>query len=97
LVFPASSVGRDSNAKQGEFLAEQRRDDIVPNGYGYAIGGLYRAAHGSQRMNQSHTGPSHAAMVAVAERVFPVLSKAWHQNAGAPSLSPVAAGNQVLA
>ena len=35
--------------------------------------------------------------VAVAERVFPVLWKAWYRNAGATSLSPVAAGNQVLA
>jgi hypothetical protein len=32
--------------------------------------------------------------VAVAERVFPVLWKAWYRNAGATSLSPVAAGNQ---
>src|ERR1700682_1674543 len=34
--------------------------------------------------------------VAVAERVFPVLWKAWYRNAGATSLSPVGAGNQVL-
>src|ERR1700737_3068491 len=34
--------------------------------------------------------------VAVAERVFPVLWKAWYRNAGATSLSPVAAGNQGL-
>jgi hypothetical protein len=35
--------------------------------------------------------------VAVAERVFPVLWRAWYRNAGATALSPVAAGNQVLA
>src|SRR5438445_8033637 len=35
--------------------------------------------------------------VAVAERVFPVLWRAWYRNAGATPLSPVAAGNQVLA
>jgi ABC transporter substrate binding protein len=35
--------------------------------------------------------------VAVAERVFPVLWRAWYRNAGAPPLSPVAAGKQVLA
>jgi hypothetical protein len=33
---------------------------------------------------------------AVAERVFPVLYKAWYRNVCATSLSPVAAGNQVL-
>src|SRR6202022_1049715 len=37
-----SSVGGDFGARQGEFFAEQRRDDIVPNRYGDAIGGLYR-------------------------------------------------------
>jgi hypothetical protein len=35
--------------------------------------------------------------VAVAERVFPVLWRTWYRNAGATPLSPVAAGNQVLA
>src|SRR5260370_42158404 len=34
--------------------------------------------------------------VAVAERVFPVLWKAWYRTASATSLSPVAAGNQGL-
>ena len=34
--------------------------------------------------------------VAVAERVFPVLYKAWYQNAGTALLWPVGAGNQVL-
>jgi hypothetical protein len=34
--------------------------------------------------------------VAVAERVFLVLYKAWYPDAGATPLSPVAAGNQVL-
>jgi hypothetical protein len=35
--------------------------------------------------------------VAVAERVFPVLWRAWYRNAGVTPLSPVAAGNQVPA
>ena len=35
--------------------------------------------------------------VAVAERVVPVLWKAWHRNADATLLSSVAEGNQVLA
>jgi hypothetical protein len=38
----SSSVGGDFGAKQGEFFAEQRRDDIVPKRYGDAVGGLYR-------------------------------------------------------
>ena len=45
-----------------------------------------------------HTGTlPRSCGVAVAERVFPVLQRAWYRNARATSLSPVAAGNQVLA
>src|SRR6202043_4112007 len=44
-----------------------------------------------------HTGTlPRSTGVAVAERVFPVLWKAWYRNAGATSLSPVAAENQGL-
>jgi hypothetical protein len=35
----SSGVDDDFGAKQGEFFAGQRRDDIVPNRYGDAIGG----------------------------------------------------------
>jgi hypothetical protein len=46
----------------------------------------------------SHTGTlPRSSAVAVAERGFPRLIEAWYRNAGATSLSPVAAGNQVLA
>jgi len=34
-----ASTGGDFGAKQGEFFAAQRRDDIVANGYSDAIGG----------------------------------------------------------
>jgi hypothetical protein len=71
----SSSVGGDFGAKQGEFFAEQRRDDIVPKRYGDVIGGLYRVgalqqAHEPYR----HTSPlPRSNGIAVAERVFPVL------------------------
>ena len=53
---------------------------------------LLQPAHEPYRI----PAPSRAAF-AVAERVFPVLWRAWYRNADATPLSPVAAGNQVLA
>src|SRR6476619_8038212 len=74
IICRCSHFSRTGGAKQGEFFEEQSRDDIVPNCSGDAIGGLYRAAHCSQRMNQSHNGPlPRSKGIAVAERVFPVL------------------------
>jgi hypothetical protein len=59
-----ASVGGDFGAKQGEFFAAQRRDDIVPNGYGDAIGGLYRVGAPQPAYEAyRHIGPLHAAMV----------------------------------
>ena len=50
-----------------------------------------------QRVKQiAIEAPSRAAMYAVAGRVFLVLWEAWCRNTGAASLSPAAAGNQVL-
>src|SRR5450631_375966 len=68
-----------------------------------AIGARNRAnstqcRHCSQRMN--HTAiraPSRAAVVLPSPGGFSRLVEAWYRNAGATSLSPVAAGNQVLA
>src|SRR5258708_32967875 len=70
------------------------------------VSGEFRARQGEFFAEQAlqpghdpyrHTGTlPRSTGVAVAERVFPVLWKAWYRNAGATSLSPVAAGNQAL-
>src|SRR5216684_6303070 len=57
-----ASTGADFGAKQAEFFAAQRRDDIVPNRYGDALGGLYclRALQPAYEAYR-HIGPLHAA------------------------------------
>jgi hypothetical protein len=71
-----------------------------------SVGGDFGAGQGEllakQALQPAHEPYRHigtlprSSGIAVAERVFPVLWKAWYRNAGAPSLSPVAAGNQGL-
>jgi hypothetical protein len=75
------------------------RRDIVRNRHDDANGDWHRVgAAQPAREPYRHIGPSHAAMVLPSPSgFFPVLYKAWYRNAGARSLSPVAAGNQVLA
>jgi hypothetical protein len=59
----SSRAGPDFGAKQGEFFAEHRRDDIAPDPHGDAIGGLYRVGTPQPAHEYRHTGPLHAAMV----------------------------------
>jgi len=64
------------SAKPGEFFVSQRRDDIVATSYGDAIGGLYRVA----TLQPAHVSyPPAQQGIAVAERVFLVLLKAWYR------------------
>jgi hypothetical protein len=64
------SVDGNFGAKPGEFFAARRRDDIVANQYGDAIGGLYRV--GALQPAHDPTLPRSNGL-AVAERVFLVL------------------------
>ena len=71
----------------------------VDDSFGVKQGGFFA----EQALQPAHEPYRHigtlprSSRVAVAERVFPVLWRAWYRNAGATPLSPVAAGNQVLA
>jgi hypothetical protein len=72
----STSVDGYFGVKQGEFFAEYRRDDIAPDPHGDAIGGLYRVRTLQPAHEYRHTGPPPRSNgIAVAERVFPVLSK----------------------
>jgi hypothetical protein len=64
------SVDGNVGAKPSELFARSRRDDIVANQYGDAIGGLYRVG-ALQPVHDSTLPRSNG--IAVAERVFLVL------------------------
>jgi hypothetical protein len=103
-VYRASVVQRIRASSRAQHVVStvicwRSQTSSVGGNFGVKQGGFFA----EQALQPAHEPYRHigtlprSSGVAVAERVFPVLWKAWYRNADATPLSPVAAGNQVLA